>query len=66
MLADWVKCCNCDFIGFITVGAYYCPKCETTGHLSWVDENKQTIDVPESQIQKPKDALKRKIDNFPD
>jgi Archaea-specific RecJ-like exonuclease, contains DnaJ-type Zn finger domain len=50
MIADNVKCNNCNEEMYVVVGTEVCPKCKQRGMLSWVDENKQEIDVSESEI----------------
>lgn len=44
---DWVKCNNCGRRMLVPVGADKCPMCEEEGTLSWVDEERQEMDVHE-------------------
>ena len=40
---DYVRCCNCGFVGVVEIGAEKCPKCEKSGMLTWVDETKKEV-----------------------
>jgi len=42
-MKDYVKCCNCDFIGTVDLGGKKCPICNTEGHLAWVNKNMQEV-----------------------
>lgn len=37
---DFVKCCNCDFVGLVKLGDDDCPTCGEPC-LQWADENQQ-------------------------
>lgn len=43
-MKDYVKCCNCDFIGEVELGEGICPSCKVDGALAWVDDDKQEIE----------------------
>lgn len=42
-MKDYVKCCNCSFIGTVELGGEICPECNKSGALAWVDEDKQEV-----------------------
>jgi len=44
MSRDYVKCCNCDYLGMIPAGAEECPRCKMTGALAWADDDHQDFD----------------------
>ena len=54
MIKDYVKCCNCDFIGLVDIGEDKCPSCNEEGCLTWVDEDMQEVDETDLQIGKEK------------
>ena len=37
-MKDYIKCCNCGFIGTVKTGEEVCPECKKKGCLAWVDE----------------------------
>lgn len=38
---DFVRCCNCDFVGLIENSSPTCPTCERKGVLTWADDDNQ-------------------------
>lgn len=52
MIKDYVKCCNCDFIGTVDIGEDICPNCKVDGALTWVDDNKQEIEEDDITVGK--------------
>jgi len=50
IIADWVKCCNCNFKGYVQLMQDKCPICKIKGTLAWVDDNKQEVLVNKSKI----------------
>ena len=54
MIKDYVKCCNCDFIGTVDRGEDKCPSCNEEGYLAWVDEDMQEVDETDLKIGKEK------------
>lgn len=45
MWVDNVKCSNCEFNGFVDIGAEECPACNMIGSLSWIDGEPQEVDL---------------------
>lgn len=49
-MGDLIKCCNCGHVGVIEKCSDICPSCNSTGCLSWLDENNQEIDTLENTV----------------
>ena len=54
---DIVKCCNCDWQGYVKIGAESCPMCKKAGCLAWIDVDTQTTsDIDDVETEKPKEC----------
>lgn len=47
ILADYVKCNNCEEIMYVVKTTEVCPNCLERGTLSFVDENNPEVEVSE-------------------
>lgn len=43
-MKDYVKCCNCSFVGKVDLMREDCPQCKMEGSVAWVDENNQEVE----------------------
>lgn len=44
-MKDYVKCCNCGFIGLVDIGQEECPECKFSGALAWADDKEDIQEV---------------------
>lgn len=50
ILADYVKCNNCEEIMYVVMTTEVCPNCLERGVLSFVDENNPEVEVSEAEV----------------